>query len=66
MVSYITVERPDSDVNCPDCKQRMRKQDFPLHPWPKQIQNAQNMRPFLGQAFCDSCPSGPHQWRWMG
>ena len=32
MDSYITAERCDSDVNCPECGQRMRKQNFSASP----------------------------------
>ena len=67
MLWLIAAETRDSDVNCPDpnCGERMSKTDYPLHPWPREVPNAEMMTPYLGKAFCYSCGKGPHAWYMM-
>ena len=64
-MEYITVETRASDVNCPDCGERMRKRDYPIRPWPSEIRNADSMTPYFGQAFCDSCGENLQLWRYL-
>ena len=65
MGEHIMVDTKDSDVNCPDCGERMRKKNSPLHPWPRQHQGVEVVTQYLGVAHCDSCQNGPRLWGMM-
>ena len=60
-MQLIPVETLNSNVPCPDCGERMLKNDRPLAPWPNPEKPEQEMRKYLGSAFCDQCLE-THPW----
>ena len=55
MPTIVTVDDKNSDVPCPSCREKTTKIDFPFDPWPREAKTGQEMRRFIGHAYCESC-----------
>ena len=55
---HVTVENESDDVLCPECNEKMRKEDPPHIPMPDLPENGEWLAAALGKAFCvnAACP----------
>ena len=55
---HVPVENKSDDVLCPECNEKMRKEDPPNIPMPDPPESGEWLAAALGQAFCENadCP----------
>ena len=55
---HVQVENRSDDVPCPECNEKMRKEDPPHIPMPDLPENAEWLAEAMGKASCDNadCP----------
>ena len=56
------VDSRDRDIFCFDCREKMRKTEFPSLSWPKDNRITQDQTLYWGRVVCDSCEKYPDSW----